>query len=343
MKIVKYLVLLLLIIIIGGVTYIATINGKYDIAESKVITAPNELLFNTINEYRTWEEWGPWMDESDDFVMSYPNQTSGKGAGYSWKSVSQGDGSMETIATAPFGSIDQKITFVTPMGESYSDVYWTFEPTEEGTKVTWGMKGEQSFMEKAFWATQDSTLAQGLTPMLIRGLNKLEKHAHKQMQKYTINIDGIVEHGGGFYMYSAAASTVATLPQKMAQMLPTIQAYITENNLPQTGMPFTIFNEFNEEQGTTIFSTAIPVREKVETPEDSSILCNFLPKQKVVKATLNGDYKNLQEAWAAAQQYIVDNKLELNTTSPPFEVYRTQPNIVLNPAEWITEIYIPIY
>ncbi|WP_459212935.1 SRPBCC family protein [Aquimarina rhabdastrellae] len=342
MKIVKYLFLLLLIVIIGGATYIATINGKYDIAESKVITAPDELLFTTVNEYKTWETWGPWMDLSNDFVMSYPTQTSGEGASYSWTSASQGDGHMKTVATAPFSSIDQKLTFITPMGESISDVYWTLEATAEGTKITWGMKGDQSFFDKAYWATQDISMEESLRPMLKNGLEKLATYTQTQMQKYAINVDGITEHGGGFYVYSSAASTIATLPQKMEQMIPALKAYVHTNKLPQTGMPFTLFNEFNAEAGTTIFSIGIPVREKIEVPEESSILCNFLPKQKVVKTTLTGDYKNLKEAWAVAQQYITDNGLELNPESPPFEVYRTQPDIQQNPANWITEIYIPI-
>ena len=143
-------------------------------------------------------------------------------------------------------------------------------------------------------------------------------------------------------MYSATASSIAVIPEKMAQMLPAVNSYMIENNLPQTGMPFTIYNEFNEEQSTAIYSTAIPTRDKVVTPKDSAILCDFLPRQKVVKTTLTGDYGNLKEAWEAGYKYIADNGLELNTQSAAFEVYRTNPELQPNPAQYITEIYIPI-
>ncbi|KAA1245625.1 GyrI-like domain-containing protein [Aquimarina sp. RZ0] len=343
MKIIKYLFFLLLLVVIGGAVYVATKDGEFQVEESKVIDAPDELLFSTINEYKTWEKWGPWMDESEDLTMSYPSKTKGVGASYSWQSKTQGDGTMKTIKTAPFSSIDQKITFITPMGESISDVYWKFEKIEgKKTKVTWGMKGEQSFMEKAFWMTQDSTLSQNLRPMYRRGLEKLDVFVNEKMKKHSVNVDGITEHGGGFYMYSATASSVAVIPQKMAQMLPAVQAYIRQNNLPQTGMPFTIYNEFNEEQGTAIYSTGIPVREKVITPIDSNVLCDFLPRQKVVKTTLNGDYIHLKEAWEAGYKYITDNSLEPLSDAPAFEVYKTDPEQQPNPAKWITEIYIPI-
>ncbi|MHA7058250.1 SRPBCC family protein [Aquimarina sp. M1] len=343
MKIIKYLFFLLLLVVIGGGVYIAMTNGNFQIEESKVIDAPDELLFNTINEYKTWEEWGPWMDDSDDMIVEYANQTSGNGASYSWKSETQGDGSMKTIKVAPFTSINQKITFITPMGESNSDVYWKFEKLEDKkTKVTWGMKGEQSFMEKAFWMTQDSTLSQSLRPMYQEGLENLQAFVNKKMKEYSVHVDGVTEHRGGYYMYIATASPIADVSEKMAQMLPAVMSYIRQNNLPQTGMPFTIYNEFNEEQGTAIYSTGIPVREEVVTPADSNILCGSLPQQKVVKTTLKGDYTNLKEAWDAGYKYIEDNGLEPNAESPAFEVYRTDPSIQPNPAEWITEIYIPI-
>jgi effector-binding domain-containing protein len=343
MKIVKYLFFLLLLVIIGGSVYVATIDGKFQAEESRVIDAPDELLFATINEYRTWEKWGPWMDESDDFVMEYPEKTSGEGASYSWKSETQGDGKMETVKVSPFTSIDQNITLVTPMGESKSNVYWKFEKIEgKKTKVTWGMKGEQSFMAKAYWATQDSTVSQMLRPMYQRGLEKLDVFVNEKMKQYSIHVDGITEHGGGFYMYSATASSIAVIPEKMKEMIPAVDTYMKQNNLPQTGMPFTLYNEYNEEQGTAIFSTAIPTRDKVVTPKESAVLCDFLPRQKVVKTTLKGDYNNLKEAWGAGYKYISENNLELNTESVPFEVYRVESTLQPNPAEWVTEIYIPI-
>ncbi len=343
MKIIKYLFFLLLLVVIGGAVYVATIDGEFQVEQSRVIDAPDELLFNTINEYKTWEKWGPWMDESDDLIMDYPEKTSGEGASYSWKSETQGDGIMKTEKASPFTSIDQKITFITPMGESKSDVYWKFEKIEgKKTKVTWGMKGKQSFMEKAFWATQDSTLSQNLRPMYKRGLEKLDKYTKEKMKEYSVHVDGVTEHEGGNYMYIATTSSIAEMQQKMAQMLPAVHAYMRQNNLPQTGMPFTLYNEFNQEQGTTIFSTGIPTRDKVETPKGSTILSGLLPKQRVVKTTLKGDYVNLKEAWEAGYKYITDNSLEPIATSPAFEVYRTDPGLQPNPAEWITEIYIPI-
>ena len=86
MKIIKYLFFLLLLVLVVGAVYVATIDGDYQVEESKVINAPDELLFDTLTYYRTWEDWGPWMDESDDMIITYADKLSGPGAYYSWKS-----------------------------------------------------------------------------------------------------------------------------------------------------------------------------------------------------------------------------------------------------------------
>ena len=67
-----------------------------------------------------------------------------------------GDGAMRNTKVIPNKEIEQIIVFNTPLGDSESDVYWKFEEGEAAgtTDVTWGMKGEQSFLEKVFMSFQ---------------------------------------------------------------------------------------------------------------------------------------------------------------------------------------------
>ena len=100
MKILKYLFFLLLIVFIAGAIYFATKDGNYEVEESKVIKAPVSLVFDKVNEYKTWEKWGPWKQEDPTMVFNYPEKTSGEGASYSWNGE-ESDGSMRTTSVIP--------------------------------------------------------------------------------------------------------------------------------------------------------------------------------------------------------------------------------------------------
>ncbi len=345
MKILKYLFFLILIVIIAIAIYFGTKDGSYDVAETKVIDAPAEVLYNNVKDFKNWKEWGPWMEEDPDLEITYAEKTEGEGASYSWTSEEMGDGSMKTVKVIPNKEIDQQIVFHSPMGESVSDVYWRFEEIENQnqTKVTWGMKGEQSFMEKVYMGLfSDQDMETSVEQMFGTGLNKLEKVVTDAMKKYSVNVDGVTQYNVGYYMYTTTAAKQSEIGDKMGPMLGMVSGYMNENNIPMAGMPFTVYNEIDQTNNTVIFSAAIPVRDRVITPEGSPVLGGYMEPGTALKTTLKGDYTNLRFAYEKANEYIASNNLQLDPTAKMFEVYVTDPGEVPNPANWVTEIYMPV-
>lgn len=343
MKIIKYLLFLLLILIIAGSIYVATKDGDYQIEQTEVMKAPREVVFNEVNDYETWGAWNPWSLKAEDMVMNFEEKTSGENSGYSWQSESMGDGSIHTVEATPFSSIHQKLNFETSFGKSTSDVYWNFEKvSDDSTKVTWGIKGNQSFMEKLAFTLKDQTLTEMMQPMLKQGLNNLEEEISKKMEAYSINVDGVIQHGGGYYMYTTTASKISQVTDRMRKMKAEVSSYMEKNNIEQSGNAFILYNEWNEGRNSAIFSVGIFTPSEVITPAESDILTGFLPNQKVLKTTLKGDFDNLKEAWDTAYNYIQDNGLQVNEDGRPFEVHVTGPDKEANPAKWITQIYIPV-
>ena len=342
MKIFKYLFFLLLIVIIAGSIYIATKDGDYQVEETKIITAPVEMVYQEVNELKNWENWEPWSAEANDMIVDYGAKTSGDSSSYSWKSESAGDGEIKTISAKPYSGIEQEITFKTPFGEATSDVYWEFKEIENGTEVTWGIKGHQSFMEKLAFTFQEQSITEMMRPKFQKGLNNMESVILNKMDKYTINVDGVIQHGGGYYMYTTTASKISQVDEKMAPMFTEVSNYMDKNGIEKNGNPFVLYNEWNETSGTAIFSAGIFTSSEVITPAESEILNGFIPNQKVLKTTLKGDYKNLKEAWNTAYNYIADNDLEVIEDAHNFEVHLTSPEQVANPAKWITHLYIPV-
>ena len=50
----------------------------------------------------------------------------------------------------------------------------------------------------------------------------------------------------------------------------------------------------------------------------------------------------MDKAYAAGMEYIANNNLQQHPTAKMFEVYMNDPGEVPNPADYITEVYIPI-
>lgn len=108
------------------------------------------------------------------------------------------------------------------------------------------------------------------------------------------------------------------------------------------GKPFSRYEMWDEEAGTTIFSTCIPVKERVITPAGSEVLCGYVEPGQYYKTTLKGDYANLYEAWTKAMENLSAAGHEEAEGNAPLEVYVSDPQTDPNPAAWITEIYIPV-
>ncbi len=343
MKVIKYLFFLIVIGLIGLFVYAATKDGSFQILESKTINAPSEVIFKNVNDLKKWEAWDPWKKKDPSMQLAYGNNTVGKGSSYSWESETEGTGSMTTISVIPNLEIAQEVTYSTPIGDSRSNVYWTFEEQDTGgTKVSWGMNGEQSLLEKVYFLFKDESIDDTVRPMYKQGLENLSALALKEIALYNINIEGVVDFEGGYYMYVTAEVQQAAVSQKMAEMFGMISKYMSDNNIPQSGMPLTVYKEMNSDQGTTIMSTGIPVAERVIVPWNNTVLCGKLPKGKMIKTVLTGNYTNLGEAWEKAYGYMAQNELQPTWNSEPFEIYMNDPGIVKNPAKWVTNLYIPI-
>ncbi|MBW2961003.1 SRPBCC family protein [Mesonia aestuariivivens] len=344
MKIFKYLFFLILIILIGGSIYVATIDGDYQAEETMVMNVPVAMVYNEVNDLKTWETWSPWKLEDPNLVINYLEKTKGEGAAFSWIGDKSNDGSIKTVEAIPYQSILQEITFEIPFGESQGELYWVFEPVEGKTKVTWGVKGKLSFFEKIKLTIEDESSVQKFQEKFEKGLKNLNNNLSEKMKEYSINIDGVTEYGGTFYMYVTTASknTPEALDNKMKQLLPQVTSFMETNDIAMSGAPMIIYNQINKNANTAIISFGAPTPSKVVTPSESDILNGYLERTKALKVTLKGNHSNLPEAWLQAKNYLGKTDFVINKEISPFEIYITDAYKEPNPSRWETEIYIPI-
>lgn len=339
MKILKYVAFLLLITIIGTALYIAVQPNEFSVSTSRIIPAPSAVLFKKINDFKNWPEFSPWMEQEPNANLTYGEKTEGTGAYYVWEGPELGNGSFETVETSENQFIAQEISFKTPL-KSDADMRWNFEPAAEGTKVTWSMQGTQDFMSKMYTvfsgSIEDKTIQH-----FERGLFKLDSVVTADMKKYSIEINGITDHGGGYYLYNTTSSKINDLPGIVSKLIPKISNYAKENNIALAGRPFLSYITWDEKNNAVIFSTCVPTTDRVITT-DFDIQTGELPSFKALKTTLKGDYVYLREAWDMAMDHMSKNGLELDEDGPELEVFITEPAEHPNPADWVTNLYIPL-
>ena len=338
MKAFKYILFLLLIAIIGTAIYIAVQPNAFSVTRTRTINAPAPVIYNNVIDFKNWGAWSSWAEADPDMKTTLPQLTKGKGASVSWVDK-DGKGTMKTIETTPNKTIEQNMQFedMPP-----STVTWDFKPNDNGsTNVTWTISGKDlPFGFKAF-ATLSGGMEKQIGPHYERSLEKLDSIVNADMKKYTINVDGISQHGGGYYIYNTTACKISELTSKMQEMMPKVSLYAKNKHLVMAGTPFTYYHKWDEANNAVMFSCCIPTTEKV-IATDSNILTGQLPPFKAVKTTLKGDYKNLKEAWDVAYKHIKDSGFVTPPEGPVIETYITDPTKTPNPAHWITEIYMAI-
>lgn len=291
--------------------YVAVQPNDFEVVERKTIKAPKAVVFDIVSD-STEVDWAAF-----------------------WKSSEK----MQKRTAYPNDSITQ---IFTSSHIKKSLLKWGFEANEDGsTTVTRSLDAKQlSFYTKAKLALFGNR-EEEISQQFKTDLENVVERTAKSMATYSINVNGITEYGGGFYMYKTTSSTGSNKNKAREEQFENIKTFMKAHNLTASGMPFTIYIERNLENGSVIMSNAIPVSDKVIIAEDSNVLNGFMERTTAIKVTLKGNYTNLEEAWATANKYLYDQNLKPSTHSP-FEVYKNNIENLPNPADWITEIYIPI-
>ena len=326
---------MLLAAVIVLAIYGAIIGSTYDINHSRVIKAPAEVVFENINDFKTWENWSPWFEKDSTVVISLRDTTSGVGAAYSWIGK-RGKGFMKTLYIVPNEEIVQQVDFGY---NSAPEIYWKFKGMDLGTQVTWGMRGKNSFSDKFYWLFKGG-IEKNMLPTQERGLELLEQHILKELEKHSFETKGAVDYGGGYYLYQTTSCKIEDIEKKMDEMFPVIIKFMADNAIEASGKPFTLNYKWDEVNNTAMFSACIPVKERVITTGD--VLTGYLKPQKTFKTVFKGDYKFSNEAWEAAYDGLIAQGFTEVLGAESFEIYEVGPKDTANPAKWVTEIYIPI-
>ena len=332
MRILKYIFLLLVLILIGVAVFVATQKGDFDITQSRVIKSPKNVVFNYVSDYNNWQDWFL----ADDTKFIYPGLNTGKGSSFSWTG-SESDGSIRTVAIKDNESISQQMEW----NGLPAEVFWTFKDTAGKTKVTWHVKGKMGFMPKIY-AVMKGGAEKIMGTIFENSLAKLDKTLDYELNTYKINVDGVVNMPGTFYLKQSITSTIANTPRNMRIMMSKLLYFFKKNDIPMAGKPFVIYHSYDNPKEITRFSVCVPIHQEIYTAPGSDITHGKTDTIRAVKATLIGDYSHLREAWKKTSDYISQNNFRPLEGKEYIEMYIIGREQTKSPSKWNTEIYLPI-
>lgn len=311
------LLIILLLAIAAAVIWLAKQPAELNVERSRVINASPEKLCDVVCDFETWPQWSSWLMHEPDTKLEYSDDYKNKGGWYTWDGKLVGAGKLTHLDKVPLKSILQKIEFFRPM-RSKGDVYWKFDPVENGTQVTWGMRSKLPFLFR--WL--GPMIAEGVNKDYDIGLGKLAQFLGDDSDPFEISFDGMLEAPEETYIAKRFEGSLSDLPAAAQANFPQLAQAVEKLGLEQTGMPLTIYHQFDKKKLWVVCDMAIPVK---EAKFSGSFNVGKLPAQKYFRSTLKGEYKHLELAWYAATGHVRMRKLKLAKGIPMLERYASDP------------------
>ena len=335
MKIAKYLFLLVILLAITVSVFIATTDGSYTIQKSKVINIPKEKVYNYVLDFKNWENFD-FIKKDAALTLKYSPITSGINSQFNWQGTKT-TGQIKSLFVLENDSIAQEMIY----DGIPSQLTWTFKDTLKSTKVTWTTKGKLNFKEKVYALIYGGAKSK-MGNLFEKGLANINTILTTQVNTFKISVEGFVERDTLVYLQSLAQCNIKDLPLRIKKIVPKLKQLAVNTNTKTSGSPFIVYHARDTLNNTIKFSIAIPVVKKVYTSQGSDILPGQIMPFQAIKATLEGDYSHKDAMLQQIHQYMKKNKLVQNDNFRVIEILRKSIATDESPAQWVTDIYVPV-
>ncbi|WP_127844383.1 GyrI-like domain-containing protein [Psychroflexus aestuariivivens] len=343
MKFFKYLFFLVLLVIVLGSLYIATISLPSKMSLEFETELHPELFQQKIVNFESYPEWLSMMNlENTDARFS--NIESAEDATISWQNerfdaINIQNKSIDT------DSIIQNFTLKTWLSQSKNKLSWHFSDENEQPIVKLNIENEGSFWQKVDFVLSEESHQENLKSVFAKSLQNLENLIKKEIAVYDIRSIGTVDYGGFYFLHATSASKLdfKKIINKSRPIFKSIENFMTSQNFEITEGRLILLENLYENESNLIFSAGLGTDSQTAIPYEYEILSKQIERGIFLKTQLKGDYINLKEMLQFAQKYIADRGLEINKRQKPVLEFKVSEIHTINPSEWVTNLYIPVF
>lgn len=184
MKILKTILIVLAVLAAIFVIVGLLLPSEFKSERSLVIDAPQDELFEQINDVKSWNNWNAWNKMDTTWNVTYSENTVGEGAWYSWVSEDEnvGSGKVTINKSEPMTNVEGTMEFA---GMQPARIYHTLESQDgSGVKVIFGIDsdiGSNIFMKVVFYFFGDKMVG-GNYEKSLKSLEKYVKNNPKPQE-----------------------------------------------------------------------------------------------------------------------------------------------------------------
>jgi len=342
MKFFKYLFILIVLVFVLGSLYIATISLPHQKTFNFETPLSAELFKNKIKDLSTYSDWFNLEDETTS-ERRLSNEEDFKNTTLSWQSEK-----FESITIKnqhlTADSITQQLSLKTWLSASKFDLNWKFNPTAKDSSLVVDFASEASFWQKTEYVLTGKSHSDVVENAIEKSLKTLNQQIDKEISIYDITPIGTVD-SGGFYMLhatSAARLNFESILSKSKPIFQSVEVMMEEQGFEPFKGRYVVFENFYDEGNTFIFSSGVGTKNQIAIPDDYEVLSKPIKRGRYFKTQLTGDYINLKQLLEISESTIKDKELVVNQSLKPFLEFEIDANDTVNPANWITNFYIPI-
>ncbi len=321
---------IVVVILLAGLAYLATLEGKFNVKRSHEIEAPLDSVFATVLDLKSWPEWSPWLIHEPETKIVYSENYQSENGHYSWDGKVVGAGKLTHLEIDPGISIKQQIEFLRPF-KSTNQVNWAFKATNGGTLVSWEMIGRMPFLFRF--------MTSKMTPMIERdydlGLAMLGGYLNAEMPHPEIEFIGFEDLEAFNYWAIPFSGNLRQLEAARRSSIETLQ----NTGANQVGLALTMYYQLDPLASSYQAEIAVPVG-------NSTPLSNYKRHEfkggHYYKMSLRGDLNFLPLGWYALHSHCRMHKIKLGDSRAALEIYLGDTTKITDRNQFTTELYIPV-
>lgn len=328
----------IVLIILGVLVLIILILGftgpkSYQVERTAVIAASPDVVWPYTSSGKAFQEWSPFRKMDTTATVEFFGTEGEVNSGFKWKGKDSGKGEQTYTSLEPGKSSKSHLKFYTPFGLMESDAYMNLEPDPGGTKLTWGVMGENNFVGRIMHSMSDMDKMMG--PVFEEGLNDLNtlvvSRSSSTSSPYEIATG---DFAGATYVGVRGNIQMSEIGTFYEKNLPAVFEAAKKANMQMMGMPTGLYYTWDQEKGMTNLLAGLPVNADAKAPAGMEVVT--LAPAKAVMMKYMGGYHGLGDAHMAMGDYFKSNNLE--ETAPVIEEYVTDPSNEPDSNKWVTKI-----